>query len=77
MDYNPPDSSVHGIFQARILQSVAISSLGDLPNPGIEHLSSVSPELQADFLPPKPSDGVIFMMKEGVDPTFKESDTTE
>ena len=63
MDYNPPDSSVHGIFQARILQSVAISSPGDLPNPGIEHLSSVSPELQADSLPAKPSDGVIFMMK--------------
>ena len=26
MDYSPPDSSVHGIFQARILDWVAISS---------------------------------------------------
>ena len=26
MDYNPPGSSVHGIFQARILEWVAISS---------------------------------------------------
>ena len=25
MDYSPPDSSVHGIFQARILEQVAIS----------------------------------------------------
>ena len=36
MDCNPPGSSVHGIFQARILQWVAISSPGDLPYPGIE-----------------------------------------
>ena len=26
MDYSPPGSSVHGIFQARILEWVAISS---------------------------------------------------
>ena len=25
MDYSPPDSSVHGIFQARILECVTIS----------------------------------------------------
>ena len=36
MDCSPPGSSVHGIFQARILQWVAISYLGDLPFPGIE-----------------------------------------
>ena len=34
MDCRPPGSSVHGIFQARILEWVAIS--GDLPDPGIE-----------------------------------------
>jgi len=28
MDYSPPDSSVHGIFQARILEWVAISFSG-------------------------------------------------
>ena len=28
MDYSPPGSSVHGIFQARILEWVAISSCG-------------------------------------------------
>ena len=45
-DYNPPGSSVHGIFQARILEWVVIASLRDLPNPGIE---PGSPALQADF----------------------------
>ena len=30
------DDTVHGILQARILEWVAIPSLGDLPNLGIE-----------------------------------------
>ena len=47
MDHSPPGSSVHGIFQARILEWVAMSS-GNLLNSGIE---SVSPKLQADSLP--------------------------
>ena len=39
-------SSVCGIFQARILEQVAhISSLGDLPNPGVERTSPASPAL--------------------------------
>ena len=46
MDYGPLDS-VHGIFQARVLEWVAISFSGDLPNPGIE---PGSPALQADTL---------------------------
>ena len=36
MDRNPPGSSVHGIFQARILAWVPVPSPGDLPDPGIE-----------------------------------------
>ena len=40
MDYRPPDSFVHGTLQARMLEWVAISSPGDLPNQGIESLSS-------------------------------------
>ena len=40
-------SSVHGIFQARTLEWVAISFSGDLPDPGIE---SGSTTLQADDL---------------------------
>ena len=43
-------SSVHGIFQARILERVAISSSRGLPNPGIEPVSFVSPELAGDSL---------------------------
>ena len=54
-DCNPPGFSVHGIFQARVLEWVAISSPGDLPNPGIEPRS---PALWADAplpeLPGKP-----------------------
>ena len=51
MDYSLPGSSVHGILQARILEWVAIPSLGDLPNPGTEPRS---PALQADSLPSEP-----------------------
>ena len=53
MDCSPPGSSVHGIFQARILEWVAISSPGDLPNPGIKPKSLT---LQADSLPSEPSE---------------------
>ena len=35
-------SSVHGIFQARILEWVAISYLGDLPDPHLLHTSDQS-----------------------------------
>ena len=34
MDYSLPCSSIHGIFQAKILEWVAISFSRDLPNPG-------------------------------------------
>jgi len=47
MDCSSPGSSVHEIFQAMILEWVAISSPGDLPNPGIEPRS---PALQANSL---------------------------
>ena len=48
MDCSLPSSSVHGIFQARILEWVATPSPGDLPNPGIEPVAPVWP---ADSLP--------------------------
>ena len=51
MDCSPPGSSIHGIFQARVLEWVAISFSRDLPNPGIE---LGSPILQADTLPSEP-----------------------
>ena len=51
MDYSPPDPSVHGIFQARILEWVAIPfSARDLPDSGIEPASPVSPALHMDSL---------------------------
>ena len=48
VDCSLPGSSIHGILQARILEWIAISFSGDLPNPGIK---PVSPALQADALP--------------------------
>ena len=51
MDCRPPGSSLHGISQAKILEGVAISFSGDLPNPGIE---PGSPALQADTLNSEP-----------------------
>ena len=47
VDCSPPGSSVHGIFQARILESLPFPSLEDLPDPGIEPWS---PALQADSI---------------------------
>ena len=48
MDCSLPGSSVHRIFQARILEWVAVPSPGDLPNPGIKPRS---PAWQADSFP--------------------------
>ena len=45
MDCSPPGSSVHGIFQARILERVALSFSRGFSYPGIK------PTLQADSLP--------------------------
>ena len=45
MDCHLSCFSIHGIFQARVLEFIAASSPGDLPDPGIE---SRSPPLQAD-----------------------------
>ena len=45
MDYSPPDTSVHGILQARILSGLPCPSLEDLPNPGVEPTSLKSPAL--------------------------------
>jgi len=49
MDCSPPGSSVHRIYQARILEWIAISFLGNLPDPGIEPIFLVSPALAVDF----------------------------
>ena len=51
MDCSLPGSAIHGIFQARVLEWVAISFSRDLPDLGIE---PGSPVLQADALPSEP-----------------------
>ena len=47
MDFNPLGSFVHGIFQARVLEWVAISTPGDLPDPGVRPMSLASPATPA------------------------------
>ena len=49
MDCSPPDSSVEEIFQARILEWVAMSSRAYLPDPGIKPVSLKSPTLAGGF----------------------------
>ena len=53
MDYSLPGSSVHGIFQARILESHSLElpfpSPGALSNPGIKPASLTSPALAGRF----------------------------
>ena len=52
MDCSLPGSSVHGISQARILEwGSHFLPPGDLPDPGIKH---VSPALQVDSLLSEP-----------------------
>jgi len=58
MDCSPPGPSVYEISQARILEWVAFPSPGDLPDPGMEPISLMSPALADRFfnteLPSKP-----------------------
>ena len=58
-----PDSAVRGIFKARILEQVAISS-SDLPHPGIKPAFFESPALAGRFFTTVPSG------KPPSDPTF-------
>ena len=63
MDYSPPDSSLHRILQAKILEWVPISSPGNLPNPEIEPRS---PALQAGSLPSEPPGKPWWLMMFGI-----------
>ena len=49
MNCSPPGSSVHGILQARILEWVPCPPAGDLPDPGMEPRSLISPALANEF----------------------------
>ena len=49
MGYSPSGSSAHRIFQAKILEWVAISTPGDLLDPQIKQASPVSLALAGGF----------------------------
>ena len=51
MDYTPPGSSVHGIFQARILEHLAIFYLRGFLRPWNLTCASCLLDLQMDSLP--------------------------
>ena len=51
MDHSLPGSSVHGIFQARILEGLPCPPPGDLSNPGIK---PISPALAGRFFTTEP-----------------------
>ena len=56
MDYSLPGSSVHGIFQGRILSELPFPSPRDLPDPEMEPTSLVSSALAGRFftiVPPR------------------------
>ena len=55
LDYSPPGSSVHGIFQARVLEWVASSFFRG--SPGIE---ARSPALRAEALTSEPPGKPIY-----------------
>ena len=49
LDCSLPGSSVHSIFQARILEWIAIPSPGHIPHLGIEPMSFLAPALAGGF----------------------------
>ena len=51
MDFRPPGSSVHAILQAQIPSALPRPPPGDLPSPGIAHVSLRSPALADGSLP--------------------------
>ena len=65
MDSSLPDSSVHGILQARILEWVSIPPPGDLPDPGIFLTQGLNPHFlcllhwQVGSLPLAPPDMLL------------------
>ena len=54
MGCSPPGSSVPGILQARTLQGLPFPPSDDLPDPGTEPMSPVSPALAGRCFPPAP-----------------------
>ena len=63
VDCSLPGSSVHGFFQARILDGLSFPPPGDLPNPGIKPASSVSPALAGGFFTNEPLGNLLSRVK--------------
>ena len=51
LDCRPPGSSVHGVFQATMLERVSFPSPGDLRYLGIKPVFPMSPALHLNSLP--------------------------
>ena len=66
MDCIPPGSSIHGIFQARILEGLSFPPLRDLPDIGIEPSSLVSPALASRVFTTAPPGKLINVLPECV-----------
>ena len=66
MDCSPPGSSIHGIFQARILEGLPFPPLGNLPDIGIERSSLVSPTVASRFFTTAPPGKLINVLPECV-----------
>ena len=49
MDCSPPGSCVHEVLQTRILEWLPCPPPGDLPDPGIKHVSLAFPALAGEF----------------------------
>ena len=64
--YSLPGSSVHGIFQARILEWLPCPRPGDFPNPGIEPSSLMSPVLAGKVFTTSTTWEALFQYKTGV-----------
>ena len=68
MDCSLPGSSVHGLFQARNGSELPFPSPGDLPDPGTEPRSLVSPVLAGGFFTTVPPGKPLYSM--GCNVTF-------
>ena len=72
MDCSLPGSSVHGTSQARILEQVATSFFGDLPDPGIE---PKSPALAGGFFTTEPPGKAQAQLQLAVEKYFGEGNS--
>jgi len=71
IDCSPPGSSVHGIFQAKILGRLPFPPPGYLPDPGIEPASLMSTTLAGRFFTTSATDPLGAKFKKSVNCAVK------